>query len=73
MPIPIILGIAAGIAAIGGIGVGINGGVKMKEANDTMQSAKSRDESNMKRFEIFFPFIFPERIILYTICDCWCL
>lgn len=51
MPIPIILGIAAGIAAIGGIGAGINGGVKMKEANDTMQSAKSRDESNMKRFE----------------------
>ena len=51
MPLPLILGIAAGIAAVAGVGSGIHGGVKMKEANDTMKSAQSQHEDNIKRFE----------------------
>lgn len=44
MPLPIILGIAAGVAALGGAGAGISGAVKMKDANDTMKLAKSKME-----------------------------
>lgn len=51
MPIPIILGILAGAAAVGGIGAGINGGVKMKEANDTMKDADARDKINQARLD----------------------
>lgn len=51
MPLPLILGIAAGIAAVSGVGAGIHGGVKMKEANDTMKSADSRHKENIARFE----------------------
>ena len=51
MPLPLILGIAAGIAAAAGVGSGIHGGVKMKEANDTMKSANERHKKNIKRFE----------------------
>ena len=36
MPLPLILGIAAAVAAAGGIGTGVHGGVKMKKANDIM-------------------------------------
>lgn len=52
MPLPIILGIAAGIAGAAGIGSGIRGGLKMKEANDTMKAAASRHKKNIDRFEI---------------------
>lgn len=51
MPLPIILGIAAGVAAAAGVGSGIHGAVKMKEANDTMNSANERHKKNIKRFE----------------------
>lgn len=51
MPLPLILGIGAAIAAVGGVGAGIHGGAKMKEANDTMKSAQSRHEKNVARFK----------------------
>lgn len=51
MPIPIILGIGAAIAGAAGVGAGIHGGVKMKEANDTMKIAKSRHERNLAKFK----------------------
>lgn len=50
MPLPLILGIAAGIAGVAGIGSGIHGGVKMKEANDTMKSAQNKHEAAQKKF-----------------------
>lgn len=51
MPLPLILGIGAAVAGVTGLGSGIHGAVKMKEANDTMQEAKSRHERNLKTFE----------------------
>lgn len=51
MPLPFILGAAAAAAALGGVGSGIHGAVKMKEANDTMKSADSIHKKNIKRFE----------------------
>lgn len=51
MPLPLILGIAAGIAAAGGVGSGIHGGVKMKEANDTMNAAKAKQQMALDKFE----------------------
>ena len=51
MPLPFILGAAAAIAAVGGVGSGINGAVKMKEANDTMKSADSRHKRNIAKFD----------------------
>ncbi|MGN0474755.1 MAG: hypothetical protein ACI4IJ_06670 [Acutalibacteraceae bacterium] len=51
MPLPLILGIGAAIAGVAGISNGIHGAVKMKEANDTMESANRRHERNIKRFE----------------------
>ncbi|MBQ6695989.1 MAG: hypothetical protein IJN16_04725 [Lachnospiraceae bacterium] len=56
MPLPVwLLPIALKGAAIAagatGVGTAVHGAVKMKEANDTMESAKERHEKNMKRFE----------------------
>ena len=51
MPLPLILGIAAGIAGAAGIGSGISGAVKMKDANDTMESARRRHEECQKKFK----------------------
>ncbi len=51
MPLPFILGAAAAVAAIGGVGSGIHGASKMKEANDTMKSADSRHKKNIARFD----------------------
>jgi hypothetical protein len=51
MALPIILGVGAAIAAAGGIGAGINGAVKMKDAADTMSMAKTSHDNNLKRFE----------------------
>lgn len=51
MPLPFILGAAAAAAALGGVGSGIHGATKMKEANDTMKSADSRHKKNIKRFD----------------------
>ena len=51
MPLPLILGIGAAVAGVAGVGSGIHGAVKMKEANDTMKSADSRHKKNLARFE----------------------
>ncbi len=51
MPLPIILGAAAVIAATGGVGTGIHGAVKMKGAKDTMNSTERRHRMNNERFE----------------------
>lgn len=51
MPLPLILGIGAAITGATGVGAGIHGAVKMKEANDTMQFAKICHEKNIKKFE----------------------
>lgn len=51
MPLPLLIGIGAAIAGAAGLGAGINGAVKMKEANDTMESAQRRHKRNINRFE----------------------
>jgi len=51
MPLPLIIGIAAAAAGIAGAGSGIHGGMKMKEANKTMQLADSCHKENIARFE----------------------
>ena len=51
MPLPLFLGIGAAIAGVAGVGSGIHGAVKMKEANDTMKSAESRHRKNIARYE----------------------
>lgn len=51
MPLPLILGIGAAVAGVAGVGSGIHGAVKMKEASDTMQEAKNRHERNIRKFE----------------------
>lgn len=51
MPLPLILGAAAAIASLTGVGAGVHGAAKMKEANDTMKSANSRHKRNQARFE----------------------
>lgn len=51
MPIPIILGVIAGIAGVAGVGSGINGAVKMKDANDTMKIAQLKQEENQKKLK----------------------
>lgn len=49
MPLPLILGIAAGVAAIAGVGAGVKGAIDIADANDTLNKAKKRDEKNQKR------------------------
>ena len=51
MPIPLILGAAAAAAGLIGAGAGISGGIKMKEANDTIEAAQSRHRRNISRFK----------------------
>lgn len=51
MPLPLILGAAAAVAGLTGVGTGIHGAVKMKEANDTMKAADSRHKRNLAKFE----------------------
>ncbi|MDE7247920.1 MAG: hypothetical protein K2N43_08535 [Lachnospiraceae bacterium] len=51
MPLPLILGIGAAVAGLAGVGSGVHGAVKMKEANDTMKSVDARHKNNLKRFE----------------------
>lgn len=52
MPLPLVLGLAAGFAGLVGVGTGIHGAKKMKDANDTMKSAQNRHEKNMSKFEV---------------------
>ncbi len=49
--IPIALKGAAVVAGTVGVGSAVHGAAKMKEANDTMKSAQSCHEDNMKKFE----------------------
>ena len=49
--IPLIIGGAAALAGAGGVGAGIHGAVKMKDAKDTMESADRRHRRNIARFE----------------------
>lgn len=51
MPLPIILGVGAAVAGVAGVGSGIHGAVKMKDANDTMKAAERRHRENVERFE----------------------
>lgn len=51
MALPLILGIGAGIAALTGVGSGISGGVKIKNASVTMKKATEKREEAIKRFE----------------------
>lgn len=51
MPLPLILGVGATIAGVAGVGTGIHGAVKMKEANDTMNACESRHKRNIEKFD----------------------
>lgn len=50
MPLPLIIGGIAAIAGVAGVGTGIHGGVKMKEANDTMKLAQRIQERAVEKF-----------------------
>ncbi len=52
MPLPFIVGAIAAVAGAGGIGAGIHGGVKMKQASDTVKAAQKRNEENVEKLEI---------------------
>ncbi len=49
MPLPLILGGIAAVAAAGGIGAGINGAVKLKNANETIEDAKFKMGMSQER------------------------
>lgn len=51
MPLPLILGVAAAVASVAGVGSGIHGVVKAKEANDTMKSADVLHKENILRIQ----------------------
>lgn len=51
MPLPLILGGIAAVAAAGGVAGGISGTSKMVKAKKTMQHAKESHEKNLRRFE----------------------
>lgn len=51
MPLPIILGVAAAVAATTGVGTGIHGAVKMKEADGTSKLAKRIHEDAIEKFK----------------------
>lgn len=51
MPLPIVIGGMAAVAGIAGVGSGIHGGIKMKEANDTMKKAQKKQGRAVARFE----------------------
>lgn len=51
MPLPFLLGIGAAIAGGVGVGAGVHGATKMKEANDTMEAAETIHNRNIARLE----------------------
>ena len=51
MPLPLIIGIGAAIAGAAGVGSGIHGAKKMKDANDTIKEAQYRHEKNTQKLE----------------------
>lgn len=50
MPLPIILGIGAAVAGISGVGLGVNGAVKMNDARETSDRARVMHEQSQERF-----------------------
>lgn len=52
MPLPIILGAGAAIAGVIGVGTGLHGASKMKDASDTIEAAENRHKSNTAKFEM---------------------
>ena len=50
MPLPFIIGGIAAVAGAAGVGTGIHGGLKMKEANDTMKLAQTKQERAVALF-----------------------
>jgi len=52
MPLPFIVGAVAAGAAAAGVGSGVKGAKKMKDANETMKLADKRHNENFKKFEI---------------------
>lgn len=51
MPLPLILGGAAAVAAAAGAGSAVHGGIKMKKAHDALKSIQQRHQDNIHRFE----------------------
>ncbi|MFR5081294.1 MAG: hypothetical protein ACLTEE_00990 [Anaerobutyricum hallii] len=51
MLLPFILGVGAAVAGVTGVGSGIRGAVKMKDANDTMKMVEKQHNRNTTRFE----------------------
>lgn len=51
MPLPLIIGGIAAVAGATGIGTGIHGGVKLKNANDAMKRAESMQREAIELFE----------------------
>ena len=51
MPLPFIIAGIAAVAGVAGVGSGIQGGIKMKEANDTLNAAKTKQERAVELFE----------------------
>ncbi len=52
MPLPLILGVGAAVAAAGGVGAGVNGGVRMKMADRTMKRAIAKRDDALSTFEL---------------------
>ena len=51
MPLPFIIAGLAAAAGVAGVGSGIHGAAKMKEANDTMKAAERKHKQNIEYFE----------------------
>ena len=51
MPLPLILGIGAGIAGLVGVGAGVNGALKVKDAKEKVEKLKKRHEKNIERLQ----------------------
>lgn len=51
MPLPFLIAGIAAVAGVAGVGSGIHGGIKMKEANDTLSVAKKKQENAVELFE----------------------
>lgn len=51
MPLPLIIGGLAAVAGTVGVGSGIHGGIKMKDANDTMKLAQKKADLAKEKFE----------------------
>ncbi len=51
MPLPLIIIGAAAVCGLTGIGAGVQGGIKMAEANSTMDKAKAKQNAAVDRFK----------------------